>query len=151
MKKIVKVLTFSFLMMSVCLCAVSAKDDKRRGEGENAKELSLQDSKKEPERKGCPRGADCRRREPLRRGDFSIGQVTEVKTDALSFKDADGNEKSVKLSPFTKIEKCTEKSASEKKFKKVSVSDIKKDSWVIVSVFETDTKAKIASRILVEE
>lgn len=151
MKKFVKVLTFSLLMMSVCLCAVSAKDKKRRGEGENVKELSLQDFKKCQKRKGGPENPECRRCEPCSLGDFSIGQVTEVKTDALSFKDADGNEKSVKLSPFTKIEKRAKKSDSEKKFEKVSVSDIKKDSWVIVSVFETDTKAKIASRILVEE
>ena len=77
--------------------------------------------------------------------------ITKITSDSISFKDADENEKSVKITPFTRIEKRKDNSDSEKKFEKLSVSDIKKGDWLIVSVFETDTKSKIASRILVED
>ena len=96
-------------------------------------------------------GKRGRREAPCKREIFSIGQVTEITSDSISFKDADENEKSVKITPFTRIEKRKDNSDSEKKFEKLSVSDIKKGDWLIVSVFETDTKSKIASRILVED
>ena len=38
-----------------------------------------------------------RRQDPCKREIFSIGQVTEITSDSISFKDADENEKSVKL------------------------------------------------------
>ena len=144
MKKFVKVVLSSFVVFLLCLCSLSAKELKKGPEDENVKEVLSLDVKKGPEKRG-------RREEPCKREIFSIGQVTEITSDSISFKDADENEKSVKITPFTRIEKRKDNSDSEKKFEKLSVSDIKKGDWLIVSVFETDTKAKIASRILVED
>ncbi|MCI7798190.1 MAG: hypothetical protein MR555_00555 [Spirochaetia bacterium] len=144
MKKFVKVVLSSFVVFSLSLCSLSAKELKKGPEDENVKEVLSSDVKKGPEKRG-------RREGPCKREIFSIGQVTEITSDSISFKDADENEKSVKITPFTRIEKRKDNSDSEKKFEKLSVSDIKKGDWLIVSVFETDTKSKIASRILVED
>ncbi len=153
MKKFVKVVLSSFVVFSLCLCSLSAKELKKDPEDENVKEVLSSDVKKGPEKRGRrERSENFERRQGLcKREIFSIGQVTEITSDSISFKDADENEKSVKITPFTRIEKRKDNSDSEKKFEKLSVSDIKKGDWLIVSVFETDTKSKIASRILVED
>ena len=151
MKKFVKVVLSSFVVFSLCLCSLSAKELKKGPE--NVKEVLSSDVKKGPEKRGRRERSENfeRRQGPCKREIFSIGQVTEITSDSISFKDADENEKSVKITPFTRIEKHKDNSDSEKKFEKLSVSDIKKGDWLIVSVFETDTKSKIASRILVED
>ena len=153
MEKFVKVVLSSFVVFSLCLCSLSAKELKKGPEDENVKEVLSSDVKKGPEKRGRRERSENfeRRQGPCKREIFSIGQVTEITSDSISFKDADENEKYVKITPFTRIEKRKDNSDSEKKFEKLSVSDIKKGDWLIVSVFETDTKSKIASRILVED
>ena len=69
MKKFVKVVLSSFVVFSLCLCSLSAKELKKGPEDENVKEVLSSDVKKGP-------GKRERREEPCKREIFSIGQVT---------------------------------------------------------------------------
>lgn len=74
-----------------------------------------------------------------------MGQITAIdeKTGLLKISDADGKEITITVTPFTKIRINNEK---EEK----SVSDIKKNDWIVYSLFNTETEKKIASRIFVK-
>ena len=64
MKKFVKVVLSSFVVFSLCLCSLSAKELKKGPEDENVKEVLSSDVKKGPEKRG-------RREEPCKREIFS--------------------------------------------------------------------------------
>lgn len=74
-----------------------------------------------------------------------IGQVSSVdeKKGTLTIADMDGKETVVAVSPFTHI--LISDSKDEK-----SISDIKKNDWIMYSLFNTETEKKVASRVYVK-
>lgn len=75
-----------------------------------------------------------------------IGQISSVdeKKGTLTIADMDGKETVVAVSPFTHIR------LSDSKDEK-TISDIKKNDWVMYSLFNTETEKKVVSRIFVKK
>lgn len=74
-----------------------------------------------------------------------IGQVSSVdeKNGTLKIADVDGKETVVAVSPFTRIHLNDSKDAK-------TIADIKKNDWVMYSLYNTETEKKLASRIIVK-
>ena len=128
MKKIAKI-----LISAACFTAIGTGTMFARERGEYRK---INDS---------GRRIEIEKNDTLVRPVDLIGKVSSVdeKAGTLTVADMDGKETVMAISPFTRINAIDSRDD-------ITISDIKKNAWIMYSLFNTETERKVASRVYVK-
>lgn len=81
--------------------------------------------------------------------DVIIGKIRAIdqKSNTVRIADTDGKEFSVLITPFSKITECDKNHYRQNPVTFLDQSDLQRGDWVIVRLFDTDTKTAVACHI----